>query len=70
MEKGYEYQSEFARRHQAKGEAQAILTVLEARGVRVTDEERARILASTDLAQLERWLRVAATATETGRLFE
>jgi len=75
----YEFQSDFAKRFIAKGEARgraegeskgrvegsahAILHVLEARGVHVSDEARARILACTDEAQLATWLRKAAKAT-------
>jgi hypothetical protein len=75
----YEYQSDFARRYVAQGKAEgraegkaegeaaravhAILTVLAARGLAVTDDVRARITASTDLARLDAWLARAATAT-------
>ncbi len=71
----YEFQSEFAKKHQAegraegevkgeaKGRAEALLAVLQARGLRVSDEVRARVLACTDAAQLDAWLRKAATAT-------
>ena len=63
----YEFQSDFAKKLIAKGRAEgrahAILDVLEARGVHVSDEARARVLACTDAAQLATWLRKAATAT-------
>ena len=77
----YEFQSEFAKKHQAKGRAegeakgeakgraQAVLDVLEARGLRASDEARARILACTDCAQLAAWLRNAATATSVDQVF-
>jgi flagellar biosynthesis/type III secretory pathway protein FliH len=85
----YEFQSEFAKKHQAKGRAegeakgeakgraegeakgraQAVLDVLEARGLRASDEARARILACTDSAQLAAWLRNAATATSVDQVF-
>jgi hypothetical protein len=45
------------------GEASAVLTVLAARGVSVPEAIRDRILACTDLDQLDVWLRRAATAT-------
>lgn len=68
---GYKYQSELfqklATEHEelgeARGEARAILTVLEGRGLPVPVEVRERILACTDLAQLDAWLRRALTAT-------
>ena len=55
--KGYEYQSDFAKKYVAQGraegrvegrvegEAQALLTVLQARGIAVPDTARERILA-------------------------
>ncbi|MDT3439007.1 MULTISPECIES: hypothetical protein [unclassified Pseudofrankia] len=48
---------------EARGEAKAVLLVLESRGVPVPDAIRERILASVDTAQLDQWLRHAATAT-------
>jgi hypothetical protein len=47
---------------EAKGEASGVLTVLEARGVAVPDVIREQILARTDLARLDTWLRRAVTA--------
>ena len=44
------------------GEAQAVLTVLDARGVAVPEAIREQILACTDLTQLDTWLRCAVTA--------
>ncbi|MBL7496456.1 hypothetical protein I6A84_27355 [Frankia sp. CNm7] len=52
-------------RGEARGEARAVLTVLEARGLPVTDTLRERIMACTDLDQLSHWLRHASTATTT-----
>ncbi len=46
------------------------LLVLEARGVGVTDEDRARIESCGDVGQLEVWLTRAATAETVGELFE
>jgi hypothetical protein len=71
---GYEYQSEFARRHRAEGraegEARALLTILDVRGLQLSAEQRDRILSATDLAQLEAWLRKAATVSSTDELFD
>jgi len=52
-----------------EGEADAILLVLEARGVDVSDAERERITSCTDLKQLKRWIIRAVTAEKTGDLF-
>jgi hypothetical protein len=73
-EVGHEYRSELFRkiaaenqavgeaRGEARGEGRAVLTVLDARGVEVPAAVRERILACTDLAQLDVWLRRAVTA--------
>jgi hypothetical protein len=59
MMKGYEYQSDFAKKYYAQGRAEAraadVLTVLRVRGVAVPDAARERILAEKDPARLERW---------------
>ena len=72
--KGYEYQSDFAKKYIAQGrdegrdegrvegEARALLTVLQARGIAVPEGARERILAQKDPERLERWLYKAATA--------
>jgi hypothetical protein len=69
----YEFQSDFARRHQATGRAEgkatALLAVLEARGLAVSADARARILACTDQAQLDLWVRKAVTVPSVEALF-
>jgi predicted transposase YdaD len=81
---GYQYQTEFARTYfargkeegraegekkgQAEGKAQALLAVLEARGLAVSAAQRARIEGCTDADQLERWVRRAVTAKTTASL--
>ena len=74
MMKGYEYQSDFAKKYYgqgrmegrteglAEGEAQAVLTVLRARGIAVPEAVQQRILAQKDPERLERWLQRAAVA--------
>jgi hypothetical protein len=69
--KGYEYQSDFAKKYVAQGRAEgrteeaarAVLMVLRARGVAVPDADRERILAQKDPERLERWLEKAAVAS-------
>ncbi|AUX39020.1 hypothetical protein SOCE26_004020 [Sorangium cellulosum] len=80
MKSGYEFQSEFARSYVEKGlekgrqegllegKAQAVLAVLEARGLEVPGEVRERVLASTDLAELDRWIRRAAAVSDAWEL--
>jgi hypothetical protein len=62
----YRYESEFARRlvsrGEADGEAKALLAILDARKIQVPDDIRADITTCTDTAQLEEWIRRAATA--------
>ncbi|WP_437502503.1 hypothetical protein [Sorangium sp. So ce1099] len=72
MKSGYEYQSDFARSYVAKGrieaKAQAVLAFLEARGLEVPADVRERVLASTDLAELDRWIRRAAIVSDAREL--
>jgi hypothetical protein len=70
MMKGYEYQSDFAKKYYGQGRddgraeeaARAVLTVLRVRGIAVPDAARERILAQKDPERLERWLEKAAVA--------
>src|SRR5436305_1083171 len=74
MMKGYEYQSDFAKKYVAEGRtegraegraeeaARALLTVLRVRGIAVPDAVRERIVAQKDPERLERWLERAAVA--------
>jgi flagellar biosynthesis/type III secretory pathway protein FliH len=78
----YGYQSDFARRYyaegeakgkaegEAKGEAKAVLAFLDARGIEVPDPVREDIIGCTDLDQLDTWIRRAATATKVQELFD
>ena len=47
----------------AEGKAEAILSVLSARGFEVSDWVRQRVLGCKDPSTLERWLARAITAT-------
>ncbi|GAA4623652.1 hypothetical protein GCM10023196_020680 [Actinoallomurus vinaceus] len=74
----YEYKSDFARRYvaqgkaegKAEGEATAILKVLAARGIPVSDEARGRIMGCTDLTVLEAWVERAATVDSIDAMFD
>ena len=57
-----EGKSEGEARGRAAGKAESVLTILEARGVRVSKALRGKILACTDSALLDQWLRRAASA--------
>lgn len=52
-----------------KGKAQAVIEVLEARGVAVPEGARARILSCTDLTALRRWLTGALRVQSVDELF-
>ena len=54
----------------AEGEARAVLRVLQRRGVAVPADVRDRILACTDLGQLDVWLDRAITATGAAEVIE
>ena len=53
----------------ATGRAEAVLTVLAARAIEVTPELRDRVLATRDLAALDRLLRRVATIARAEELF-
>ena len=55
---------EGSRAGELKGRRDALLSVLAARGLAVSDAQRARILAADEVGVLDRWL-VQATASET-----
>lgn len=57
-------------RGEARGEARAVLAVLEARGIMVSEEQRAFLLAMTDVAWLEAKIRAAVTVQSASELFD
>ena len=66
------YQSDLAtaqRRGEAEGKAEGVLDVLSARGLPVSEAQRARVLGCTDVAILGRWLRRAVTAATAEEVF-
>jgi hypothetical protein len=73
MMKGYEYQSQFAKKYFSEGAATAsarsLLTVLRVRGINVPDSARERILAEKDPTRLEHWLERAAVASSLAEVF-
>jgi hypothetical protein len=86
MMKGYEYQSDFAKKYVAEGLAEGLakgraegraeeaarnlLTVLRVRGLTVPDAVRERILAQKDPERLERWLEKAAVAASVAAVID
>jgi hypothetical protein len=78
----FQYQSEFTERlkaegraegearGEARGEAKAVLTFLEARGIPVDEPTRERIRTTTDLDQLNTWIRRATTVDTADELFD
>ena len=86
MMKGYEYQSDFAKKYVAQGRdegraegrdegrtegtARALLTVLRARGIAVPDAVREHILAQKDPERLGRWLEKAIFATSVAAVID
>ncbi|MBI5518396.1 MAG: hypothetical protein HY909_31785 [Deltaproteobacteria bacterium] len=59
---------ELEARGEARGKAEAVLAVLSARGLAVSDAQRARVVACQDRAQLDTWLRAVAAVTSTDEL--
>jgi len=80
--KGYEYQTDFARKYVAQGRvegraegraeeaARNLLTVLRVRGIAVPDAVREHILAQKDPERLERWLEKAAVAASVNAVLD
>jgi hypothetical protein len=80
-----EYKSDFARRYygagliegeargeargKAEGKAEAILAVLRAHGIALSQGERERILACEDTKKLDAWIERAVAATRAAELF-
>jgi hypothetical protein len=73
LPEGHRFFSENQRRWfgegEAKGKAEAILLVLEGRGLPVSADQRKGILACTDMATLDGWLKRAATVSSADQLF-
>ena len=73
----YQYKSEFARKHvnqgrvegRVEGRAEAVIEILDARRVKMSDDDRTRITACQDIEQLTTWIRRAATADSVDDLF-
>lgn len=57
-------------RGRAQSRAEAVLSVLEARGRAVSNEQREKILACTDLAELDGWVRKAVSVDTADELFK
>lgn len=76
------YRSSFSRQLRAEGRAEglaegsaegrsdAVLRVLDKRGVVLSEEQRARVAGCIDLDQLDAWLDRAATATRASEVFD
>ena len=54
---------------EARGKAEDILAIIEARALPVSDEQRRRILECTELGRLGAWVRKAVTLTDVDELF-
>jgi hypothetical protein len=58
----------FVAEGEAKGKREALLLVLEGRGLSITRPQRAAILACDDLAKLDRWIAASGTAASVAEL--
>ena len=71
MYKSWEdYRAEGRAEGRAETQANAVLTVLRARRIAVSDAARQRILAEKDLQRLERWLERAAVVNSIGEVID
>lgn len=79
--RGYEFQTPLIRdsiekgrtegrtEGRALGQAMSVIEVFEARSLSISEEQRARILACTDLDMLTKWLKRAVTVASADELF-
>lgn len=74
LPQNYQFQGPSFKKGQAVGEVigevKAVLTVLEARGLQPSAEQRERILTTTDPVQVHHLVRKAVTAQSVDELFE
>ncbi len=72
--KGYQYQSDFAKKYVAQGRVEArasdVLTVLRVRGIAVPEAVRERVLGERDPERLERWHERAILAASVAEVME
>jgi hypothetical protein len=70
----HKYLSDFAQKYYGEGEVKAtrdaVLAVLAARGLAVSEADRARVEACSDTATLGKWLTLGARATAAAEVFE
>jgi hypothetical protein len=64
-----EYKNDFLDRCEARGEAKALLVVLQARDIELTSHQRETVTTCTDAGQLAEWISRAGTATSAGDVF-
>jgi hypothetical protein len=73
MEWKSEFVESFIEQGREQGLVQAkrqdLLKILDLRGLRPTEEQRARVGSSIDLAQLDRWFERSLTATTAAEVF-
>jgi isopropylmalate/homocitrate/citramalate synthase len=55
---------------QTQGEADAVCTVLQARGLALSEAQRAQIMSCTELETVKHWVRRAVSVNSTDELFE
>ncbi|MBK9260397.1 MAG: hypothetical protein IPM54_11245 [Polyangiaceae bacterium] len=68
-EQAYErWEQKTLKKGKAEGKAEAIVTVLEGRGVSMTATQRKEILECKDTRKLDAWLRKALTASDVDEL--
>jgi hypothetical protein len=69
-----EWKSDFIESYVLQGEvkakAEAVLKVIDARGIDVTDQQRDEVSACADVAQLDEWFDRALVATSAADVFK
>jgi hypothetical protein len=69
LPQGYEFQSETLRKNVATTKAAAVVAVLEAREIALSEEQKNRILTCLDIKLLDQWIRRAAIIGSADELF-
>ncbi|MGH3281124.1 MAG: hypothetical protein ACRDNW_18585 [Trebonia sp.] len=64
-----DYEKTFIECIHDQGKAEAVLRLLDARGLAPTDEQREQVISSTHPAQLDRWFDRAITAATAAEVF-
>jgi hypothetical protein len=67
--RGYDSLEEVRADGKLEGKAEAVIAVLTARGLQPSADQRVRVLACSDVGQIDRWLTLAVTSSSLDDMF-